>query len=34
VIAGTLPYMAPEETSRMNRSIDSRCDLYALGITL
>ena len=33
-IAGTLPYMAPEQTGRMNRSIDSRSDLYALGITL
>src|SRR6516162_7011926 len=33
-IAGTLPYMAPEQTGRMNRSIDSRCDLYALGVTL
>ena len=32
-IAGTLPYMAPEQTGRMNRSIDSRCDLYALGVT-
>jgi serine/threonine protein kinase len=28
-IAGTLPYMAPEQTGRMNRSIDSRSDLYA-----
>jgi PAS domain S-box-containing protein len=34
VIAGTLPYMAPEQTGRMNRSIDSRSDLYAYGITL
>ena len=34
IIAGTLPYMAPEQTGRMNRSIDSRSDLYALGITL
>ena len=33
-IAGTLAYMAPEQTGRMNRSIDSRTDLYALGVTL
>src|SRR5258707_1308973 len=34
VIAGTLGYMAPEQTGRMNRSIDSRSDLYAYGVTL
>ena len=33
VIAGTLAYMAPEQTGRMNRSIDLRSDLYALGVT-
>src|SRR5437870_4735135 len=33
-IAGSLPYMAPEQTGRMNRSIDSRSDLYAAGVTL
>ena len=33
-IAGTLAYMAPEQTGRMNRSVDFRSDLYALGISL
>ena len=32
-IAGTLAYMAPEQTGRMNRSVNSRSDLYALGVT-
>lgn len=33
IIAGTLAYMAPEQTGRMNRSIDSRADLYAIGVS-
>jgi len=32
-IAGTLAYMAPEQTGRMNRSTESRSDLYSLGVT-
>jgi PAS domain S-box-containing protein len=31
-IAGTLAYMAPEQTGRMNRSVDLRSDLYSLGV--
>jgi PAS domain S-box-containing protein len=34
VTAGTLAYVAPEQTGRMNRSVDQRSDLYALGVTL
>ena len=30
-LTGTLRYMAPEQTGRMNRPVDSRSDLYALG---
>jgi serine/threonine protein kinase len=33
VITGTLAYMAPEQTGRMNRPVDTRSDLYALGVT-
>ncbi|WP_238178433.1 ATP-binding sensor histidine kinase [Calothrix sp. 336/3] len=30
---GTLAYMSPEQTGRMNRSIDYRSDFYSLGVT-
>lgn len=33
-LAGTLSYMSPEQTGRMNRSVDYRTDLYSLGATL
>ena len=33
-LEGTLLYMAPEQTGRMNRVTDSRADLYAFGVTL
>jgi predicted ATPase/signal transduction histidine kinase len=33
MLAGTLAYMAPEQTGRMNRGIDYRSDFYALGVT-
>ncbi|WNG18850.1 AAA family ATPase [Cystobacter fuscus] len=32
-LTGTLAYMAPEQTGRMNRGVDSRADFYALGAT-
>ncbi|MCR9142321.1 MAG: AAA family ATPase [bacterium] len=31
---GTLAYMAPEQSGRMNRAIDQRADLYSLGVIL
>ena len=33
VLEGTLAYLAPEQTGRMNRGIDYRADFYALGVT-
>ncbi|MGK5092547.1 ATP-binding sensor histidine kinase [Deltaproteobacteria bacterium TL4] len=33
VLEGTLPYMSPEQTGRMNRSMDYRTDFYSLGAT-
>ena len=33
-IAGTLAYLAPEQTGRTGRAVDQRADLYALGTTL
>ncbi|WP_437898158.1 AAA family ATPase [Sorangium sp. So ce124] len=33
-LEGTLAYIAPEQTGRMNRSVDFRADLYSLGVTL
>lgn len=32
-IEPALPYLSPEQTGRMNRSVDGRADLYALGVT-
>ncbi len=34
VLEGTIPYISPEQTGRMNRSIDYRTDFYSLGVTL
>jgi predicted ATPase/signal transduction histidine kinase len=34
VLEGTLPYMSPEQTGRMNRAVDYRTDFYSLGATL
>jgi predicted ATPase/signal transduction histidine kinase len=32
-LEGTLAYLSPEQTGRMNRAVDHRSDLYALGAT-
>ncbi|MCL1474080.1 AAA family ATPase [Argonema antarcticum] len=34
VLEGTLAYISPEQTGRMNRTLDYRTDFYSLGITL
>jgi predicted ATPase/signal transduction histidine kinase len=34
LLEGTLAYLAPEQTGRMNRGVDYRSDFYALGVTL
>ncbi|MEH2115327.1 trifunctional serine/threonine-protein kinase/ATP-binding protein/sensor histidine kinase [Nostoc sp.] len=33
LLEGTLAYMSPEQTGRMNRTVDYRTDFYSLGIT-
>ncbi|MEH2022568.1 trifunctional serine/threonine-protein kinase/ATP-binding protein/sensor histidine kinase [Nostoc sp.] len=33
VLEGTLGYLSPEQTGRMNRGIDYRTDFYSLGVT-
>ena len=33
VLEGTLAYISPEQTGRMNRSLDYRADFYSLGVT-
>ncbi|WP_043429948.1 trifunctional serine/threonine-protein kinase/ATP-binding protein/sensor histidine kinase [Cystobacter fuscus] len=33
LIEGTLAYMSPEQTGRMNRQVDYRTDFYSLGVT-
>ncbi|CAG0943821.1 partial Serine/threonine-protein kinase StkP, partial [Candidatus Brocadiaceae bacterium] len=32
-LTGSLPYMSPEQTGRMNRAVDYRSDFYSLGVT-
>ena len=32
-VNGTLAYMSPEQTGRMNRRVDYRTDMYSLGVT-
>ena len=33
ILEGTLPYISPEQTGRMNRALDYRSDFYSLGVT-
>ena len=33
ILEGTLAYMSPEQTGRMNRYLDYRTDFYSLGVT-
>ncbi len=33
ILEGTLAYISPEQTGRMNRSLDYRTDFYSLGVT-
>ena len=33
LLSGSLPYISPEQTGRMNRSVDYRSDFYSLGVT-
>ncbi len=33
MLEGTIGYLSPEQTGRMNRSVDRRTDLYSLGVT-
>ncbi len=33
ILEGSLPYISPEQTGRMNRTVDQRSDFYSLGAT-
>jgi len=34
MMLGTLPYISPEQTGKINRAVDERSDLYSLGVVL
>ncbi len=34
ILEGTIAYISPEQTGRMNRALDYRSDFYSLGVTL